>query len=289
MTMTPDRLTEVDVIVAVLGAALVLAPQTDSVRVADIQRAYALMIRVEAVALPAHDTVFALRIDAPPSGGLLERFYSANMMWFDYLIRNGRGFRVPLVDTKATTDFRADGHRGAAQRAQSELTSRIVSDSSFNAIVIPAIAAYLRASGVAVSNSIGTSVQRVVQPDSVMKLAVRFFYPDILTSTGIHTHICTELNAVRELPKRDPALEATVFSAIMNDVQRDPAALDHDIGAASHLMNELDAAGAPDSVRLRRAQGVMWGAMSQSTTLRALLLAEAKRQGGMLPFTIGPS
>ena len=273
-------------IVALLGAALALAHNTDSVRVADIQRAYTRMIRVEAVAESAHDTVIALRIDAPPSGALLDRFYHANTLWLDYVIRNGRGFREPFVDMGASADARRDGYRAAAQRIQSELRRRTVADSSFNAIVIPAIAVYLRASGVIVSNSIRGPVQRAINPDSVMKLAVRFFYPDILTSTGIHTHICTAFNAVRELPHRDPALEATLFSAIKNDVDGDSATLDHDIEAASHLMNELDAPGAPDSLRLSRAQGVMWGAMLKSRTLRALVIAEVKRQGAMLPFTI---
>lgn len=202
------------------------------------------------------------------------------------MVQNGRSVKVPLIDGPAPAGFLSDGARAAAAHSQQLLREGIVNDAAFNDVVLPAIAAYLRASGVPVDPEIALPPKRAIAMDTIVKRAVRFFYPDILDATGIHTHVCTQLNAIRELPERDPALEAMAFSAIMTDLQRDSSVIEHDFSAAIARMKELDAPGAADSVRLRRAQGVMWGLMSESTELRTLLAAEARRESAILPFVI---
>jgi hypothetical protein len=122
--------------------------------------------------------------------------------------------------------------------------------------------------------------------DSAVHIAVRFFYPDLIVQGEIWTHVCTVLNAVRELPSRDVVLEAFVFSAIMGDMMRsDSSRLESDFGPARRLMNALDVPG-PDDIRLHRAQGVMWGLMARSKRLREVLILEAERQADILPFTL---
>lgn len=55
-------------------AALALTVSVTPVRAADIQHAYIQMLRVEAVAIPGHDSVFGLRVDPPAPGALLAGF-----------------------------------------------------------------------------------------------------------------------------------------------------------------------------------------------------------------------
>lgn len=258
----------------------------DSVTAQDIQKAYAATIQLQAIAVPGYDTLIALHVKAPPPAGLLAGFFRDHERWFGYLVRNGRSFQLPGLDLPQPPGFRTRGYADAASRLQQEFIRRLTTDAQFNALVLPAIAASLRQSGLRVSSAISPPSREAIPLDSAMKTAVRFFYPNILTPNGILTHVCTELNAVRELPSRNLPLEALAFSAIMSDVMRDSSYIEPDFGPARRLMNELDTKGAPDSVRLNRAQGVMWASMARSSRLRSLLQTEAKREQTILPFQL---
>ena len=258
----------------------------DSVTAQDIQKAYAATIQLQAIAVPGYDTLIALDVKAPPAASLLSGFFRDNERWFGYLVRNGRGFQLPALDLPQPTGFRVPGYRVATSKLQQDFIRRLMADAQFNALVLPAIGAYLRQSGVKVSNAISPPRYETIPIDTAMKTAVRFFYPDILTPNGILTHVCTVINAVRELPSRNLSLEALAFSAIMGDVMRDSSYIEPDFGPARRLMNELDTKAASDSVRLGRAQGVMWASMAKSARLRYLLQAEANRQKTILPFEL---
>lgn len=267
-----------------MSAAFLFQPprevRADSVDLAAITRAYATIVGVEAVAPPGDDSVLVLKVDSPPPGSLLSGFFRDNALWFGYLATNGRSFDVPGLNS-------ANGGKVEAARLQRDLLRGLVADSQFNALVVPAIAAYLNASGIPVRHALLRSSRRVVPIDTAMRIATRFFYPDILTPTGILTHVCTRINAVRELPNHDPALEALAFSAIMRDIMKgDSSRLEIDFAPARRLMNRLDVPGPPKEVRLERARGMMWAMMSQSRQLRDLLVAEAGRERVILPFEV---
>jgi hypothetical protein len=253
----------------------------DSVDLATITKAYSTIVGVAAIAPPGDDSVLVLKVDSPPPGSLLSGFFRDHALWFGYLVTNGRSFDVPGLNS-------AKGGNVAAARLQQDLLRRLVVDSEFNALVVPAIAAYLNASGVPVRRALlKPSTTRSIPIDTAMRVATRFFYPDILTPNGILTHVCTRINAVRELGNHDLALEALAFSAIMRDIMReDSSRIEVDFGPARHQMNRLDAPGASEEVRLSRAQGMMWAMMSQSRALRDLLLAEANRDRVILPFEL---
>jgi hypothetical protein len=252
----------------------------DSVDLATITKAYSTIVGVAAVAPPGDDSVLVLKVDSPPAGSLLSGFFRDHALWFGYLVTNGRSFDVPGLNS-------AKGGNVAAARLQQDLLRQLVVDSGFNALVVPAIAAYLNAAGVPVRHALLKPATRSIPIDTAMRVATRFFYPDILTPKGILTHVCTRINAVRELPNHDLALEALAFSAIMRDIMReDSSRIEVDFGPARHQMNRLDAPGTSEEVRLNRAQGMMWAMMSQSRALRDLLLAEANRDRVILPFEL---
>jgi hypothetical protein len=262
----------------------VTSDTADSVAVRDIQNAYAETIQIDAVAFPGYDTLIALGVKAPPATNLLSGFVRDHERWFRYLVQNGRGFQLPAIDLPQPAGFRAPGYAVAVSRLREDFVGRLKADSQFNQIVLPAIAAYLRRSGVKVSRAIADPIRQAIPVDTAMKTAVRFFYPDIIRKDGILTHVCTVFNAVREVRVRNFPLEALAFSAIMNDITRDSSTIEADFGPARRLMRDLDLEGTPDSVRLSRAQGVMWASMAKSPRLRSLLKSEAKREQTILSF-----
>jgi hypothetical protein len=257
----------------------------DSIDARTITQAYTAMLSVHSFAPPGHDSLLAVRVDSPKVGSLLSSFYRDHGRWFDYLVTNGRGFTMAAIDS-IQPGVGAVGGKVAAAKAQAEFLRRLETDSQFNSIVVPAIARYLARSGAPVQRSLLSAEHRNVSIDTTMKVASRFFYPDILTPTRILTHVCTVINAVRELPRRDPALEAFIFAAIMDDIAKDTSYIDPDFRPAMQYMNDLDSPGASKEVRLSRAQGVMWAMMAKSTRLRELLIMNAKRDGDFLPFSL---
>lgn len=266
---------------AAIGLQAQAIPASDSVDLRAITDAYTTFIHLKPIPISGNDSVIVLHVDSPPPGNLLTDFYRQHGLWFNYLVTNGRGFKFAALDSVSP-------HAGnvAAVGLQREFLRRLVADSEFNALVVPAIAGYLKASGVPVHRSLLESSSRRVLLDTAMKVAARFFYPDILSPQGIMTHVCTVINAVRELPHRNLALEALAFSAIMGDVTSDSSYIEPDFGPARRLMNQLDATGATKEVRLNRAQGMMWAMMARSTRLRELLVREAKRESDILPFQL---
>ncbi len=278
----------------VLGAALALGadrtPAADSVTKSDITGAYAALVRVVVVAPPGStDSMVLLQVGAPPDHNLLAGFFRDHDRWLTYLVQNGRGFSLPGLDGEAPGGSRATPGHPAPSLLEQEFVRRLAADSQFNSIAVPAIAGYLRRHAVPVSLPVPAARIDTIPVESAVAVAVRFFYPDFIMQGHIMTHVCSVFNAVRELAHRNPALEALAYSAIMGDLLRgDSSRIGADFGPATELMNSLDS-GAPDSVRLARAQGAMWAAMARSTRLREVLMAEADRSRDALPFVLsGP-
>lgn len=273
-------------LLATLVAAQATVGRADSVTPHQIREAYAELVRIEAVAPPGGDSMLTLDIVAPPDDHLLADFFRQHERWFTYLVLSGRDFHQLGLDDAAPGAGGTEGGSEAAALLQAELIPRLTADSQFNTLVVPAIAAHLRRTGIPVVASTEPAPRASLALDSAVHVAVRFFYPDLIVQGRIWTHVCTVLNAVRELPSRNLALEALIFSAIMGDIVRgDSSRLEGDFAPARRLMNALDVPG-PDEIRLHRAQGVMWGAMAGSQRLREVLLAEARRQSDVLAFEL---
>lgn len=274
-------------------AAIVLPlqiSQTPSHVVTDseIRASYRDLIRVKAVAPPgATDTMLLLSFDtAAPPRHLLSGFYRQHLYWFTYLVQNGRGFSIPGLDELAPGVAQAKPGHASPSDLTNRFNTALARDSVFNAVMLPAIAAYLRGTGVRVAANVPSPSPAQVPVDTVMRVAVRFFDPDLIMNGRIWTHVCTSINAVRELPGRNLEFEAFAFGTIIRDVLRgDSSSIEPDFAAARTLVNVLDSP-ARDSIRLQRAQGVMWGTMARSPRLRSLLLTSAARDSIILPFRL---
>jgi hypothetical protein len=259
----------------------------DSVTDRDIRAAYASLVHVVVVAPPGStDSIVNLEIGAPPDSNLLAGFYRDHDRWLTYLVLNGRGFTLAGLDDEAPGVARARPGHAPASVLQRDFVRHLGADSQFNSVVVPAIAKYLRHSGIPVMSALPVAAPDTIPLDTAVALAVRFFYPDFIMNGRIMTHVCTVINAVRELPRRNPGLEALAYAAIMGDIGRgDSSRLGADLDPAMRLMNSLDPVG-PDSVRLPRAQGIMWGVMARSTRLREVLRSEAQREQDALTFVL---
>lgn len=264
-------------ILLVLGVTI--APP-DSLSARDITASYAAVFQLHRVPTPRGDTLLAVSVVPPAPSHLLARFIRDNERWLFYLLQHGRSFELEAVASGA----------GDSATLHARFAARLVADSAFNGIVLPAAAAYLRRDGHRVLGVRSPLEKQVIPMEHAMRIAVRFFYPDIITPEQILTHVCTVINAVKELgPARNLAFEALAFSAIMRQVRRgDSSLLESDFGPARDLMNRLDSRGTPDAVRLNRAQGVMWGLMSQSRRLREVISLEYASKADYLPFILVP-
>jgi hypothetical protein len=98
--------------------------------------------------------------------------------------------------------------------------------------------------------------------------AAKFYYPDsIQPNGGIRTHICIAFNGYRDAaPPRNLMLEAVAYSVVNEHIliENDPISdeLDNAIKTAGLLNLSEDR-----EVKLLRAQGVVWGIMSQDAFL----------------------
>lgn len=268
-------------IAALLALGTAAYIQTDSLSVRDITAGYSAVFRLQRVPTPRGGTLLMVSVVPPSSPHRLAGFVRDNERWLSYLLQHARGFELEEA---------AAGTRDSAA-LQARFAARLVADSGFNAVVLPAVAAYLRRAGHRISGVRSPASKQVIPMESAIQIAVRFFYPDIITpQQRILTHVCTVINAVKELgPSRNVAFKALVFSAIMGEIIRgDSSRLEADFAPARLLMNQLDSPGTSDEVRLNRAQGVMWGLMSRSPRLREILALEYAAKADFLPFIITP-
>lgn len=252
--------------------APLLFPASDTITVESVQALYPAVFSAS-----EFGSGFQLEVRKPPSGHLLSPLVNRQEKWLTYVLQHYMAPQLPAIKAAAidSTQF------------HSEFVRRLSLDRNFNDLILPATARALRERG----TFIGKNLARAKYPvpiDRALQVAVRFFYPDVITPTGITTHICVGENGVKDLKDRDIGLEAFAYSAIMTDMQSEHSLLAKDFYAARALMLSLDSNG-PDSVRLNRAQGVMWSSMAKSASLRQVLLAEARRVGDLLPFDLPQS
>lgn len=118
--------------------------------------------------------------------------------------------------------------------------------------------------------------------------AAKFFYPDSVYSDGrIQSHICMGFNGFKDLTDvRSVMMEAFCWSVIQPQVMTtESTPMMEDFSKATKLAGELQLSAEPET-KLKRYQGVVWGCMSQSKTLRELLLAEYEKKKHLLTFIL---
>jgi hypothetical protein len=176
-------------------------------------------------------------------------------------------------------------------------------DPSFNADVMPLVSNFLRTKGVQLAAASKTRAPRVTW-SGLTNVAVRFFYPDGVKPDGkLQSHVCVSLNGLRELParsaltassvpksqgmRRDHAVEAFAYAAIMEEMRRPKHGLEAEYLRALKLANALELS-SDETTRVQRAQGVVWGLMAQSRALKLTLADGYRRMRPVLAFELTP-
>lgn len=260
-------------------AALLLVQPADTIGAEDIQEAYAEVIDVvrQGAGEEAFVAVVVRRWSAVPEENPLRGFLRDNPYMLTYLLHNALGFDAEAVLSSGQPPESADNAFFRALRA----------DSQFNRLTVGLVASYLRHRGAIVRGgpSLPTRTRSLGQ---IQTLAVRFFYPDGVDQTGRLTgHICAGINGVEDFPDRDTVVEAIVYAAIFERLRQQPDSVLAEFGSAMREAERLELSADP-SIRVRRAQGVVWQVMANSAYLRELLAHYVARREWLPIDTAGP-
>ncbi|MFL5538485.1 MAG: hypothetical protein ACJ8J0_05805 [Longimicrobiaceae bacterium] len=242
----------------------------------DVRAWYPRLFRLEEVREASYVGV-ALRVDSLAPGDPLAPLVNANPLYFDYLAEHATSPELAALVAR---------HRDFP-RLRAEYDALLRSDPVFNAAVTETAGRFLAARGTRVRGFDPSRARPVVAAGEAMETAARFFYPDELLPDGtIRTHICIDLNGVRDSRRpRSPALEAFLFAAIQGEVHDGHHGLREDFVRVRDRMNAAGLS-ADTTLLLSRAQGFMWAKMAESPALRETLRAAYDAWSGYLPFVI---
>ena len=164
--------------------------------------------------------------------------------------------------------------------------SQIKSDEQFNQALLPSIYKYLSEKGITVESSQFGSAEQIVSINELMKLGIRFFFPDNVEENNIKAHICVGLNGIKDYTNRNCALEAFVFSAIFNNVVNEDR-----FGVYKkyrEILNELSLLNlsTDDNTTIQRAQGAMWYELYKYKPFKKVFQSEYDRIGRWMNFKL---
>ena len=158
-------------------------------------------------------------------------------------------------------------------------------DDTFTDIWLGVVHRHLVAQGGGLANYSPAPKQRISE-DEVIKIAVRFVYPDLMNEDGsIAAHVCSGLNGLYDYPHRNPQIEALAYSALSRRYDGESSEMGNVIPRALRLANQLDLSTDKD-VALRRAQGLVWGALFSAPEFRRTIQVEYERIGHLLGLDI---
>lgn len=164
---------------------------------------------------------------------------------------------------------------------------RLRSDSVFNAIMLPAMRAYLRRRG---GELVGVPDyrKRVIAWQDVMTVASRFFYVNRFLADGrVERYICGGKNRLADLPgPRDLALEAFAYAAIFRDLSSDHPRISGRCKAAIEAILAEAELPADTTSRIIRIRELLYDHMAQDPVLREVLAHYYARMAEYLPFVI---
>lgn len=260
-------------ILAAFGVALVAPADTFSLEM--LKAEYPRIFVLQHVREAGRD-LYSVEIAGLPPEHPLAEFVATYPQFLSYLAYHGTR---PSFEELFTRRASPAERRTAYYRA-------LTSDVQFNSILVPVMARYLLArGGVLIGWPLAGERTQVPLP-ALVRVAVRFFYPEAVTPTGFRSGIGVGIKGLRDFPgDRDVGLEAFAFQAILRDLEKPRHDVRVDYDEARRLMAELELSAEPDT-RLKRAQGVMWGLMSRSERLRRVLLDEYARAATYAPFTL---
>lgn len=196
----------------------------------------------------------------PPSTylGGYERAYP----WvLTYLLQQGRSFDLAAIQ---------NGPGSWAERI-SRARRAVHEDPQLAELIREVLGPWLATKGVALRGYRGVSVRRTISMQDLVRITSRMFYPDEIEPDGtLGAHICTDVNAVRDLPgPRHVLAEAFAFATIHHHMKELVPAF----GSAMDLAQRADVS-ADSAMAVARAQGTVWGQLISSGILEKVLAAE---------------
>jgi hypothetical protein len=158
-------------------------------------------------------------------------------------------------------------------------------DEAFNAAFLEVVDRFLRREGGGIRDYSRVPVRHFSERD-VLNTAVRFVYPSGIVDGQLRAYICTGINGLSDarLP-RDAFLEALVYSTILGEMHREESPLQARIRSALGLAKSLDLS-VDEKTAVARAQGAVWATLRESPELRASVMREHERVGGLLPLDL---
>ena len=247
-----------------------------TISAAQLKALYPLIFRLERSGTEGR-YYYSLDVDTLPASHPLSAFVRDNHHFLLYIAQHGT--RPGLRDLMRE-------HQHDWPMLRTRYFAALDQDSTFNALVLGTADRYLRVQGGRLLGPFPTTPVRTVSIERIMRTAVRFFYPDAITSAGIRSHVCVGINGVQDAEDgRDLIIEAFAYSAIFRDLLRPTHQVTLDFNEAARTMNAMDLA-ADTTTRLTRAQGVMWALMMRSERLRRVLATESASKREYLPMIL---
>jgi len=196
-------------------------------------------------------------------------------LYLDYILINSKAF-----DTKKFEKIKDN------KKMNKLFIEQLKSNSHFNKILIPLISKYLISQG----NTVKSFVSEELKPvsiDSLIKAAVRFFYPHLGPEGKVFGHICVGINGFKDYKGiRDTPMEAFCFASIFNELmsQKDNNLSDDftdTLKKAKELLTTKD-----KEKMISRIQGAVWFEMSKKEKLKRAILDSYEVHKTILPFKI---
>jgi hypothetical protein len=219
-------------------------------------------------------TFYTMLVKTLPPSDPLAGFVNVHDLFLNYLQVNGAKCGDLLTDGVSPEEFQAG------------CLDRMRSSTAIDAALLPALDRYLRGrSGGLEGYQSGPPAS--ITMDELMRVAVRFFYPDtVLPDGSIQAHVCVGLNGMKDLPEpRRLAVEAFAADVILHDMKSPKHPLQDEFSDALQRVIKLGLSSDPE-VRLTRVQGALWGSLAQSRRLRRTLRREYDRSRDWLPFVL---
>lgn len=208
-----------------------------------------------------------------PKGAYLGGYQRAYPWVLTYLIQQGHSFDLASIqDGPGSWDHRVSRARHALHE-----------DPQLAELIREAIGPWLATKGVALRGYKAVWVTEPIAMRDLVRIASRMFYPDQVGADGtIGGHICTDVNAVRDLPgARHLLAEAFAFAAIHQHMSEVVPAFRRALDLAQRVDVSEDSA-----TVVARAQGTVWGELISSGILDKVLAHEYETRRAYAPVRI---
>ncbi len=260
---------------SLMCGALLMVVHANSKENIKLKNVYKEIFKINTV---KYDDQFYLIFDINTidSSNVLHEYTVENYYYLNYLLKICVSYNLKAMQNRYNDKPKLD----------SIFYAQIKSDAQFNQAFLPSVYQYLSERGMIIEKYRFNSVEQMVNIDELLKLGVRFFFPDKVEENTIKARICVGINGIKDYTNRNCALEAFVFSAIFNNVVNEDR-----FGVYKkykEILNELSALNlsTDDKTTIQRAQGAMWYELYKYQPFKKVFLSEYERIGKWMNFKL---